>query len=186
MRINMKRIIVFVFFPLISNSIAQEAKLGFRKEIFGPLYERTGFGKTFVQNPMPPNLYFVLAFKPTENFQLDLRPGISFVADYGGVEFGGYLKYFPSESVYLLAAYNVHFMGGEAHGFHSNNETTFTMPGLGVGFVTEKYSSLEFMVFIPTPKEWKYDVEIKSGEFEKITSKFDVIFKIGFGFDWPI
>ena len=182
----MKRIIVFVFFPLISNSFAQEAKLGFRTEIFGPLYERTGFGKTFVLNPMPPNLYFVLAFKLTENFHLDFRPGISFVEDYGGFELGSYLKFFASESIYLIAAYNAHFNGGEAHGTHSNNATTFLMPGLGFGIVTGNYSSLELMVFIPSPKEWKYDVDIKSGEFKKITSKFDVIFKIGFGFDWPI
>lgn len=99
---------------------------------------------------------------------------------------GGYIKYFPSENIYFLAAYNAHFMGGEAHGMHSNNETTFLMPGVGIGFVTGKYSSLEFMVFIPSPKEWKYDSEFNSDGFKKITSKFDLIFKIGFGFDWPI
>jgi hypothetical protein len=181
----MKKVISIILFIFLSTGFAQEVKLGFRAEIFAPLYEKTEIGKSF-KLYMPPNLYFVLAFRPTENFQLDLRPGISFVEDYGGFEFGGYLKYFPSESIYLIAAYNAHFNGGEAHGFHSNNETTFTMPGLGVGFVTGKYSSLELLLFIPSPKEWKYDVEVEIGGYKKITYTFDVIFKIGFGFDWPI
>jgi hypothetical protein len=77
-------------------------------------------------------------------------------------------------------------MGGEAHGFHSNNETTFSMPGVGIGFLTGEYSSFELIVFIPSPKEWKYDYELENGKYKKITSSFDVIFKIGFGFDWPM
>lgn len=181
----MQKIISIIIFLVLSTCFAQQTNLGFRTEIFAPLYEKTDIGKSF-KLCMPPNLYFVLAFKPTENFQLDLRLGISFVEDYGGFEFGGYLKYFPSESIYLLAAFNAHFNGGEAHGTHSNNESTFLLPGLGIGILTGKYSSLEFMVFIPSPKEWKYDYELENGEYKKITSSFDVIFKIGFGFDWPI
>lgn len=181
----MKKIILLFVYLSVNNSLAQEVKLGFRAEVFGPLYQKTDIGKSF-KLFMPPNVYGVLAFKPTENFQLDLRPGVSFVEDYGGFEFGGYLKYYPTESIYLLAAYNLHFMGGEAHGFHSNNETTFSMPGLGVGFVTGKYSSIEFLLFFPSPKEWQYDVEVEIGGYKSITTKFIAIFKVSFGFNWPI
>lgn len=174
-----------IIYICINHSFAQEVKLGFRAEIFAPVYEKTDAGKSF-QLFMPPNIYGVLAFKPIENFQLDLRPGISFVEDYGGFELGSYLKFFPSESIYLLAAYNLHFMGGEAHGFHSNNETTFTMPGAGIGILTGKHSSIEFLLFIPTPKDWMYDVQFENVGFKSIITKFDLIFKIGFGFDWSL
>ena len=46
--------------------------------------------------------------------------------------------------------------------------------------------AVRLMVFIPSPKEWKYDYELDNGEYKKIASSFDVIFKIGLGFDWPI
>jgi hypothetical protein len=182
----MKRVIIIISFIFICKNFAQEVRLGFRAEIFGPLYEKTGFGKTFYLNPIPPNLYFVSAIKASHNLQIDFRPGLSFIENYGGFEFGGYLKYFPSESIYFLVAYNVHLMEGDAHGFHSNNATTFSMPGLGVGIITGKYSSLEFMVFIPSPKEWTHDIVFKTSGYKEINSSFDVIFKIGFGFDWPI
>ena len=181
----MKKHIVLNILLGISYLYAQNLHLGIRTEVFAPLYAKTEVKSSF-NLFMPPNIYGVLAIKPIENFHLDFRPGISFVEDYGGFELGSYLKFFASESIYLIAAYNAHFNGGEAHGTHSNNAATFLMPGLGFGIVTGNYSSLELMVFIPSPKEWKYDVEIKSGEFKKITSKFDVIVKIGFGFDWPI
>lgn len=182
----MKKIIVIIGFFFLSHNFAQETKLGFRLEMFGSSYEKTGIGKTFILKPVPSNLFFVYGLNVSQNFQIDLRPGYSIIEDYGGFEIGGYIKYFPLEKIYLLASYNAHFMGGEAHGMQSNNETTFFMPGIGIGFVTGKYSSLEFMVFIPSPKEWKYDYEFNSDGFQKITSKFDLIFKIGFGFDWPI
>ena len=182
----MKKILIISLLILLKNNYAQEIRIGFRAEIFAPLYDKTEIGKTFAPNPIPPNVYFVLAIKPANIFQLDLRSGISFVENYGGFEFGGYLKYFPNESIYLLAAYNLHFMGGEAHGTHSNNETTFTICGFGVGFVTGKYSSIEFLLFFPSPKEWQYDVEVEIGGYKSITTKFIAILKIGFGFDWPI
>ena len=184
--INMKKIIVIIGFFFISFNFAQGVKLGFRSEIFAPSYEKTGIGKTFLLNPAPLNLYFVCGLNVSQNLQIDIRPGYSIIEDYGGFEFGGYIKYFPTENIYFLAAYNAHFMGGEGHGMQSNNETTFLMPGAGIGFVTGKYSTLEFMVFIPSPKEWKYDYEFNSEGFKKIVSKFDLIFKIGFGFDWSI
>lgn len=173
----MKKAFAIIFFLLFSNSFAQEIKLGFRIESFSALYERTDSGKKLTLNHLP-ILYYVFAIKANDKLQIDFRPGYSIIEDYGGFEFGGYLKYFPSENIYFLAAYNAHFMGGEAHGTHSNNETTFLMPGLGIGIVAGKYSSLEFMLFIPSPKEWKYDAGI--------TSSFDLIIKIGLGFDWSI
>lgn len=182
----MKKITIMIIYICINHSFAQEVKLGFRTEIFTPFYEKTDMGQTFKPYLVPPNLYFTLAFKPTENFQIDIRPGYSIVEDYGGFEFGGYLKYFASESIYLLASYNLHFMRGEAHGFHSNNDATFSMPGLGVGFVTGKYSSLEFQIFIPSPKEWQNDVEVEIGGYKGIKTTFTTIIKVGFGFSWPI
>lgn len=181
----MKKIIVIFLSLFINFTYSQEVGLGLRAEIFAPLYEKSDIGKSFKLH-MPPNIYGVLELKPTEEIQFDLRPGISFVENYGGFEFGGYFKYFASESIYLLASYNFHFMGGEAHGFHSNNEATFSMPGLGVGFVTGKYSSLEFQIFIPSPKEWQNDVELVIGGYKSIKTTFITIIKVGFGFSWPI
>src|SRR5690606_2634008 len=117
------KLIIIIGLFLINTTFAQDIKLGFRTEMFATLYHKTtNAEKDFTIKPMLlPNLYFVLASKPYSNLQIDIRPGYSATESYLGFELGIYAKYFPSEKLYLMTAFNSHFMGGEAHGTYSNN-----------------------------------------------------------------